>query len=308
MRRSTSRASASAARAHLQEVVIGRQAHVHVDAARAGGLGKAEQAVLVEHLAHAERDLAHLRERHVGLGVEIDAQLVRMVEVGAAHRPRVPVDHAEVHAPHQMRRVVGHQLARVAAAGKGDGRRLQPLGRAVGHALLKERLALHAVHPALHHRRALAQAAHDRLGALDVVVDEIELGQLALREEQLAGVAHAQLVAADVDGGGLSLLGSHCWKDARSCSREHCSSPRAHSTNASARTTGRRGRRARAGRRRLAGRSVPDRRAGADRRSGERRARAARRARLRRAHAQRARADRLRTAPAGGHARGQRRV
>ena len=169
-------------------------------------------------------------EGDVRLGVEVDAQLVRVIQIGAPHRPRVPVDHAQVHAPHQVRGVVGHQLTRVAAAGKRHGGRLQPLRRAVGHALLKERLALHAVHPALHHRRAIAQAAHDRVGALDVVVGQVQLGQLAFGKEQLAGVAQAQLLAADVDRGRLGLLGCHCWKDARSCLRGHCSSPPASST------------------------------------------------------------------------------
>ena len=131
--------------------------------------------MLLEHLAHAERDLAHLREGHARLRVEIDAQLVGAVEVLASHRPGVPVDHAEVHAPHEVGRVVGHELARVAAAREGHGRRLQPPRRAVGDALLEEGLALHAVHPALHHRGPLAQPAHHRLLALHVVLDEIEL-------------------------------------------------------------------------------------------------------------------------------------
>ena len=74
--------------------------------------------MLVEHLAHAERHLAHLRERHIRDRVEIDAQLVGMIEVRAANRPGVPVDHAEVHAPHQLRGVVWH-AARARAGRSG---------------------------------------------------------------------------------------------------------------------------------------------------------------------------------------------
>ena len=177
-------------------------------------LGKPQQAVLVEHLAHGERHLATSAERDARPGVEVDAQLVGMVEVLAPHRPGVPVDHAQVDPPHEMRGVVGHELARVTAAGESDGGRLQPLRRSVGNALLKERLAGDAVHPALHHGRALAQAAHDRLLALDVVVDEVDLRQPHLREEQLVRVAHAQLVAAHVEDCGLRFCGGHCWKDA----------------------------------------------------------------------------------------------
>ena len=89
-------------------------------------------------------------------------------------------------------------------------------GAAVGHPLLEERLARHAVDPALHHRRALAQMAHDRLLALQVVVDEVELGEPALGEEELARVAHAHLSPADLDDDVLALVACHCWKDARS--------------------------------------------------------------------------------------------
>ncbi len=99
--------------------------------------------------------------------------------------------------------------------GKVDRRGLQPLGRAVGHALLEERLALDAVDPALHHRRTVAQTAYDRLGALQVVVDEVELRQPALGKERLARAAHAQLASGDLDNCRLSLLRSHCWKDDR---------------------------------------------------------------------------------------------
>ena len=130
-----------------------------------------------------------------------------MVEVGAADGPWVPVDHAEVHAPDEVRGVVRNELARGAAAGERDGRGLDPLRRRLRHALLEERLARHPVDPALHHRRALAQAAEDRRGALDVVVDEIELREAALGEERLGGAADAQLAAAEDDRRVLLLLG-----------------------------------------------------------------------------------------------------
>ena len=155
-------------------------------------------------------------EGHLGLRIQIHAQLVRVVEVRPAHGPRVPVDHAEVHRPRQVRGIVGDQLARVAAARERDRRRLQPRGRAVGHALLEERLAVHAIHPALHHRGALAQVTHDRLLALQVVVDEVHLRQPSFGEEDLVGIADAQLVAAHLEHRGLAVRGRHCWKDDRS--------------------------------------------------------------------------------------------
>ena len=90
-----------------------------------------DQAVLLEHLADAQRHRANLVKRNVRHRVEIHAQLVGAVEVAAAHRPRVPVDHPQVHAPRQMGGVGNHQLARRAAAREMHGRRGQPLRRAV---------------------------------------------------------------------------------------------------------------------------------------------------------------------------------
>ena len=78
--------------------------------------GKPDEAVLREHLAGAAGDRAHLVEVDVGHRVEVDAQLVGAVEVAAAHRPRVPVDHAEVDAPGEVGRVVDDELARGAPA------------------------------------------------------------------------------------------------------------------------------------------------------------------------------------------------
>ncbi len=104
--------------------------------------------------------------------------------------------------------VVGHELAGGAAAGEGDGRGLDPLGRGAGDALLEEGLALHSVDPALHHGGALAQVADDGRRALDVVVDEVELRQAALGEEGLGGAADAQLAPVHLENDVL-LLGGH---------------------------------------------------------------------------------------------------
>lgn len=42
------------------------------------------QRVVVEHVAHDQRDAAHVVPARLGRGVEVDAQLVGVVEVGAA--------------------------------------------------------------------------------------------------------------------------------------------------------------------------------------------------------------------------------
>ncbi len=165
--------------------------------------------MLLEHLAHHQRHLADLRERDVRLRVEVDAQLVGMVGVGAAHRPGVPVDHAEVDPPHEVGGVVDHELAGGATAGELDDRGLQPLGRVIGDALLEEGLAGNAVDPALHHGGALAQVHEHGLGALDVVADQVELGEAGLGKVELGRTGDPQLLARGLDRDVLLLL-SHC--------------------------------------------------------------------------------------------------
>ena len=99
-------------------------------------------------------------EADAGLRVEVEAQLVGVLGVGGAVRPHVEPEAAEVHRPHEVREVGGDQRARRRAVRRADDRRLEPLGRVVGHALLEERRARRAVREPLHeHRPALHRAA-----------------------------------------------------------------------------------------------------------------------------------------------------
>ena len=47
--------------------------------------------------------------------IEINAELVRMIEIVGAHRMRVKLEAGEVGHPHERRRVAGHDLLRAAA-------------------------------------------------------------------------------------------------------------------------------------------------------------------------------------------------
>src|ERR1019366_910133 len=69
------------------------------------------------------------------------------------------------------------------------------------------RLALHPVHPPLHHGRTLAQPAHHGLLARQVVVEEVHLREPPLGEEHLPGAAHPQRVTAYLDDDMLALRG-----------------------------------------------------------------------------------------------------
>jgi len=64
---------------------------------------------------------------------------------------------------------------------------------------LKERLALHAVDPALHHGGTFAQMPYNRLLALQVVLREVHLREPALGEEHLGRVTEAQLPPGCLD-------------------------------------------------------------------------------------------------------------
>ncbi len=119
-----------------------------------------------------------------------------MVEVGAAHGPGVPVDHAEVDPPHEVGGVGDDELAGGAPGGELHDRGLQPLGGVVGDALLKEGLARDPVDPPLHHGGPLAEVHEHGLGALDVVGDQVELGEAGLGEVELGGARDPQLAAS----------------------------------------------------------------------------------------------------------------
>jgi hypothetical protein len=136
-----------------------------------------------------------------GRRVEVDAQLVGMVEVGAPRRPRVEVDHPEVDRPEEVRRVVRAELGGAAAAREADGRRLEPVRGVPGHALLEEELPRGALDEPLHRRRALAQVKARRVGDREVVLGEVELRVPGLGEEDLprAREAHRAPGGLDVD-------------------------------------------------------------------------------------------------------------
>ena len=84
--------------------------------------------MLGEEGAHLESDGAHVGEGDAGTGIEVDAQLVGVVQVGRAHRVRVELEAAEVRDPGETRRVVDDQLLGFTPRGKVQRRRAQPLG------------------------------------------------------------------------------------------------------------------------------------------------------------------------------------
>src|SRR5215211_1858085 len=145
-------------------------------------------------------------------GVEVDPQLVGTIEVGAAHGPRVEVDHAQVDGPHEVRGVVRHELPPAAPAREVHRRGLEPAGSAVRNALLEEGRARCALHEALQRRRALPEVDDRRLGSLEVVARKVELRVPGLGEEDLVRVREPDLRPGDLKRP-VALLRGHGWKD-----------------------------------------------------------------------------------------------
>ena len=144
-----------AARRTSVNVHRGSIRHVDVHAAAAGGLREAAPAQLVEHLAQPAGDPRPRREVGAGLRVEVDAQLVGVVDVGAAYRPGVEGQRARGCAAHTTAASsVGQISSAVRPLGKVIVRGLDPVGSALGHPLLVERSPVDAVRVALEVRRA----------------------------------------------------------------------------------------------------------------------------------------------------------
>ncbi len=79
-------------------------------------------------------------------------------------------------------------------------------GAPLGTRFWKKGLPCDTIDPALHDRGALAQVTHDGLLALDVVGDEVQLGEARLGEEELVGFGDAQLPAGDLDHDVFAIL------------------------------------------------------------------------------------------------------
>ena len=110
----------------------------------------------------------------------------------------VELDRPEIGRPGQRGNVVDHCVGDDVLAVVGrDIHRGHPLRRVRRDVLLEEELALDAVGKSLHRQRPLPNVRqHDRSDA-DVVVDELTLGEAALRKEHLLEIRDGELPAPD---------------------------------------------------------------------------------------------------------------
>ena len=175
---------------HVDEVPARLDPHVDVHAAVAAGLRVARQTVLLQQLPGDAGHADGVGERGAGLGVEVDAQLVGVVVVAAASRPRVEGDRAHLGAPPDRGQVGDAHLVGCPSAGEGHTRRLDVLRGALGNPLAVERVALvaatrregdalvHPGRPALQSSGPVAEGAHDAGADGGVVLHHLELGHL----------------------------------------------------------------------------------------------------------------------------------
>jgi hypothetical protein len=126
----------------VDEVPLRPDAQVDVDAAVAGGLRETHQAELVEQFPGHPGDAGGVAERGARLRVEVDAQLVGAVDVGAPDRPGVERQRPHLSAPHGHGDLGGADLGGRATRGEGDVDALQVVGSALRDPLLVERVGL----------------------------------------------------------------------------------------------------------------------------------------------------------------------
>ena len=114
---------------------------VDVDAAAARGLREAGVAELVQQLARLAGDPHGVGEVGARLRVEVDAQLVGMVDVLAANRPRMERDRAHLRRPADDGDLGGADLVGVAPGRELDPRRLHVVRSPSRDPLLEEGVA-----------------------------------------------------------------------------------------------------------------------------------------------------------------------
>jgi hypothetical protein len=139
-----------------------------------------------------------VRPRVARARVEVDEHVVGALDVVHAAVPGVQVDATEVDDPREASRLGHHgEVGRAPAAGKDDVNGFEPVGMRGGNTLLVEEEPVHAVRIAQHLHGAVADMREDDVRDVDVVADEVALGQPALREEDLVEVRDRDVAPAD---------------------------------------------------------------------------------------------------------------
>jgi hypothetical protein len=165
-----------------------------VHSPRAARLGKAGDPEFVEERLHLEGDAPNVLPRDARPGVEIDAKLVRVLEVARPNGVRMQLDASEIDDPSEPGRVVDDELVGRATRRKRQRRRSKPGGSFFGRPLLIKGLAIGPVDESLEHERPILNAPKGPIGHGEVVADQIELREdCRLRKIHLARAGDVHL-------------------------------------------------------------------------------------------------------------------
>jgi hypothetical protein len=117
------------------------------------------------------------------LRIEVDAQLVGVVGVAGARRPRMEHDGVHLRGPHRCGGLIEHELRMPPAARVGDRDRPHPLGSALRRVLREELLAVDALGEPLERHGTIAVRLDERVAHRHEVFGELELGDTGLGPE-----------------------------------------------------------------------------------------------------------------------------
>ncbi len=167
-------------------------------AARAAGFRPTPQAIFTKKAVHCKSDFANRIPIHAGAGIEVNAQLIGMVEIGRAHRMRMKFHASEINDPRQPRPIVHNQFPRGAAGWEGKFHGAQK-GRQIGRCpLLIERFLFSAVDEALENDRPVTNAPKGAWRNRKKVMDQVKLRNSGLFGEiESIRVRNAHLVRID---------------------------------------------------------------------------------------------------------------
>src|SRR5256885_5423111 len=124
--------------ANVRKRPSARDPDVYVDTSASRGLRETCIAELVQKHACLSGDAHGVGEVRAWLWVQVDAQLVRVVDVVAANRPRVKRDRAHLGRPADDGHLRGTDLIRVPPRGELNPRGLHVVRSTTRDALLKE--------------------------------------------------------------------------------------------------------------------------------------------------------------------------
>ena len=99
---------------HFDERPARFNPRIHVHSTRTARFRPASKPHLLEKRFHFESDTAHIVPPDARPRIQIDAQFVRVVEVGSADSVRMELDRAQVHNPNQSCGIIHNDLFRFA--------------------------------------------------------------------------------------------------------------------------------------------------------------------------------------------------